>query len=46
MNDQKTLHIEKVIEVILGLCLILKGHTVFGATLITFGLITATIRYR
>ena len=43
MREQNVLHIDKVIEIILGLILLFKGQTVFGATLLTFGLITFNI---
>ena len=40
MGRTRILHIDKLIEIILGLILLFKGDTVFGATLLTFGLIT------
>lgn len=43
MGQTRELQIDKVIEIILGLILLFKGETVFGATLLTFGLITFKI---
>lgn len=43
MCRTKELYIEKIIEIILGLILMFKGETVFGATLLTFGLITIKV---
>ena len=39
----RELYIDKIIEIILGLVLLFKGEIVFGATLLTFGLITLKI---
>ena len=36
----RVLQIDKIIEIILGIVLLFKGETTFGATLLTFGLIT------
>lgn len=35
--------IDKIVEIILGLVLLFKGETVFGATLITFGMISIRV---
>lgn len=43
MGQTRELSIDKIIEIILGLVLLFKGETVFGATLLTFGLITLKI---
>lgn len=40
MLKNKVLQIDKIIEIIVGLILLLRGHIAFGITLITFGLIT------
>lgn len=39
----RELYIDKIIEIILGLVLLFKGEIVFGATLLTFGLIALKI---
>lgn len=43
MGQTKEIYIDKIIEIILGLVLIFKGEVTFGATLLTFGLITLKI---
>jgi hypothetical protein len=43
MGQTKELYIDKIIEIILGLILMFKGEIVFGATLLTFGLITIKV---
>lgn len=39
----KVVMIDKIVEIILGLVLLFKGETVFGATLITFGMISIRV---
>ena len=45
MGETKVLSIDKIIEIILGLVLIIKGDLPFGITLLTFGLITINFRF-
>lgn len=40
MGQTRIIQIDKIVEIILGLILLFKGDAVFGATLLTFGLIT------
>lgn len=44
MGQTRILQIDKIIEIILGLILLFKGDTTFGATLLTFGLITINFK--
>ena len=44
MGQTKISQIDKIIEIILGLILLFKGETAFGATLLTFGLITINFK--
>lgn len=39
----REIKVDKIIEIILGLVLLFKGETVFGATLITFGMISIRV---
>jgi len=45
MRETQVLSIDKIIEIILGLALIIKGDLAFGITLLTFGLITINFRF-
>lgn len=45
MGETKVLSIDKIIEIILGLVLIIKGDLAFGITLLVFGLITINFRF-
>ena len=40
----RVVQVDKIIEIILGLVLLFKGETVFGATLLTFGLISINFK--
>ena len=40
----RVVQVDKIIEIILGLVLLFKGEKVFGATLLTFGLISINFK--
>lgn len=44
MGQTRIISIDKIIEIILGLILLFKGEATFGATLLTFGLITINFK--
>lgn len=40
----RVLQIDKIVEIIFGIILLFKGEITFGATLLTFGLITINFK--